>query len=160
MTTAQDMYLTEEDFEIALANGIPRDLAYGRFYYKYWEKQKAITLPPQTVDKERKKWRELALSNGIARETFNDRLRNGWTYEKAATEPPMSAKEALKLARSRQPKILTEEQRRTADANGIPYQTLRRRIRTYGWPISRAITEPVHAHCRAHNPGRKKKVEQ
>lgn len=160
MDTTNEFYLTDADYATALANGISRDLAYNRFYTKSWEKERAITLPPQKPDAERTKWRKIALSNGIARETFNDRLRNGWPYERAATEKPMTAQDALKLARGRQHKILTEEQRKTADANGIPYETLRRRIRVYGWSIQKAITEPVHAHCRAHNPGRKKKVEQ
>ncbi|MBJ8032039.1 hypothetical protein [Bacillus cereus group sp. N21] len=87
-------YLTEEDYEIAKMNGIPRERAYHRFYHLYWDKERAVTEPvglrvgTRGNGRVYGKWVSVAQSNGIHRNTFYGRVRAGMGYKMAATKPP------------------------------------------------------------------------
>lgn len=79
-------YLTPEDYKIAESNGIPKKLAYQRFYLEDWSAERAITQPRQ---RNISKWVEIAKRNGISKSTFYHRVskRMGWSPYKAATTP-------------------------------------------------------------------------
>lgn len=85
-------YLTEEDYETAERNGIPRKLAYSRYYGCAWDKEKAITVPRRVNQGKRKRnypesMYVQAELNGVSMYTVYSRIRRGWSPEKAATTP-------------------------------------------------------------------------
>lgn len=91
-------YLTEEDYEIAKMNGIPRERAYHRFYHLYWDKERAVTEPvglrvgARGNGRVHGKWVSVAQSNGIDRNAFYHRIRAGMGYKMAATKPTIKRK--------------------------------------------------------------------
>lgn len=83
------MKLTRDDYKRAAANGVSAALLYRRVHRSGWELEQAITQPPQSLpplDPELLKWREQAISNGIKRSVFMDRVRAGWPPERAAAQ--------------------------------------------------------------------------
>jgi hypothetical protein len=81
---------------------------------------------------------------GVAADTIGHRLLDGWTVERALTEPLCNKK-----------MYITEDGRahtipQWAELTGVSIETLRARIKKYGWSIDRAVSEPTH------NTGRKK----
>jgi hypothetical protein len=83
------MYLTPEDYEIAIKNGISKRTAYKRFYELFWTKERAITEPVRkskvSLDPH---WYAIALSNGISDSCFRYRMKKKWPLELAATTQP------------------------------------------------------------------------
>lgn len=85
------LYITPEQYEIALKNGISNTCLYQRINKSGWNIERAITEKPQ---KQRRglwyKWGHLATYNGISRQQFYDRIcskkMNMNCYE-AATRP-------------------------------------------------------------------------
>lgn len=78
-------YLTPEDIEIALKNGIREDLVKRRFYFYGWTKEKAINHPYKNLS-ENQAMIDLAKSNGIRWRTYYHRItKGGWDPLKAAT---------------------------------------------------------------------------
>lgn len=63
----------------------------------------------------------------------------GWPVERALTEPVIAGARAKECTFKGKSQTLKEWARET----GIPYGSLKARIRKYGWPIERALTEPV-----------------
>jgi hypothetical protein len=124
-------YLTDEDYAIAEKNGINRKMAYHRFYYQNWNKERAITEIHRL-----KKWsdlfnqyKEIAI---VSEKTFKSRVLRGWHPQKAATTPHRNKQE------------ITKEVIETAAKNGISESALRNRVSLYKWSVERAMTEPVH----------------
>ncbi|WP_426981287.1 hypothetical protein [Bacillus pseudomycoides] len=91
-------YLTNEDYEIAELNEIPRERAYHRFYHLNWDKERAITelvglrTGSRGEGRVHGKWTSVAQSNGIHRNTFYGRIKAGMGYKIAATKPPTKRK--------------------------------------------------------------------
>jgi hypothetical protein len=130
--------LTEQDYLIAEKNGIGRGLAYQRYYIRNYDKQKAITKPPERA-KECHIYgdiRRAADKNGIKKTTFYNRIhRDHMTPEQAATTP---------LKYNKKPKepesILTPAEQKIAKKNGISEDTARYRILGLGMDRHKAIT--------------------
>jgi hypothetical protein len=78
------MGLSENDYKIAEANGIPRNIVYMRFYRHAWDKEKAITQPVRQRLYLWEKWKDKAV---VSETTFRNRVHKGWPEEKAATTP-------------------------------------------------------------------------
>lgn len=81
-------YITPEEYEIALKNGIKKEVVYQRVYRYGWTIKKAITTPTRKRDMSYKKknlYVETALKNGISANAYYARLRRGWSKEKAST---------------------------------------------------------------------------
>jgi hypothetical protein len=77
-------HLSPEDYETAEQNGIPRVLAFYRFYNRGWSKERAITQPL----KERKYlWNQYKNISVVTRTGFYYRVSQGMSPEKAATTP-------------------------------------------------------------------------
>jgi hypothetical protein len=83
-----DMYLTEEDYDIAAKNGISRKRAYQRFYQNGWEKKRSITQP---INKGTmwKNYREKCEAIGITKAAFYSRIYRGMSPEVASTTPSL-----------------------------------------------------------------------
>lgn len=80
-------YTTPEDYKLAEKNGIKRPTLERRIRTLGWDKQKAITTPPQKQT-DLSKWREIAKKNGINKGALRKRIMvYGWDPERAVTEP-------------------------------------------------------------------------
>jgi hypothetical protein len=81
-------YLTPEDYEIALANGISKDLLNARFYRLKWDNISARETPVRKLDDDGwHKWKHVAVVSMIS---FYNRKKKGWSGEKAALTPSQS----------------------------------------------------------------------
>lgn len=80
-------YLSPEDYEMALANGVHREMAYRRFYKEGWTKEKTINWPPYQTS-ERQELLDLAKEHHVKYSTLYHRIRRGWNPIKAATTKP------------------------------------------------------------------------
>lgn len=79
-------------------------------------------------EKEVKKWRKVAIENGIKREAYNSRVRKlGWSPEKAATT------KARKL-------WFTKELKETAKKNDVSESCVYNRVNKLGWDVKDAVT--------------------
>ena len=133
-----DYYLTPDDFEIALQNGISIELAQNRVYRHGWSKQRAITQPRKSARTSHWAiWRSTAEENGICKSTFSTRMASqGMTPEEAATTPLHGKKNGVS-------RIFSKEILELAAANGISKERLYERVRKYKWDEQRAATTPV-----------------
>ncbi|MGM9926619.1 MAG: hypothetical protein ACI35P_01600 [Bacillus sp. (in: firmicutes)] len=147
------VYIRDEDYATAAEKGISKSTVYNRVYVLGWDVKKAITKPVPKRDEKRLKYRAVADAHGISRWLYYDRLREGWGYEEAATTPKCTTiEEKIRAFRQKSKRaVLTEEQVEIYKKNGIPYGTVIRRIRFYGWDADRAVTEPVHTQYRRHD---------
>jgi hypothetical protein len=98
-------YLTDEDYALAEANGIPKKNVYARYYMDGWNRERAITEPILKRNPIWPQYRDLCKKNGIAHRTFFARVQKGMDYERAATMPPTPKGQHL---RNRPKKILPE----------------------------------------------------
>lgn len=139
-----DTYLTPDDFLIAESNGISYNVAYSRYYVYRWPKERAITTPVEKRDWTWKGYAETCAKNGISRDRFYTRMREGWTAEKASTTPFIPYHDTDK------PKIrkVTQEIIKIAAENGIAENTLKIRIYKYKWTVEKAMTTPVNTRLR------------
>ena len=132
--------LTKEDYKIAHSNGISTKLAYNRFWVYGWTRIDAIT-KPIAVQKPSlyKQWQTVCEENKISRSTFNMRVKDDMTPEKASTKP---------VAGRGRVKSLPEELVKLAESNGISYRQLYMRINFNHYDEQRAATEPINENKR------------
>lgn len=143
-------YLTEEDYQIAEQNGIPKNVVDRRYYYSYtqWTKEDAITKPLKSPPKYEEEWndmKEIALVNGITRSHFGVRMRRGKSKEEAAG-PRLTPDEIAQCYKKRNNRKNPYVSR--ALENGIKPYTYYRRL-VLGWTEEEACTEPVGGQARA-----------
>lgn len=131
-----DYELTADDYLIAKANGISRNLAYRRFYQNGWNKQRTITQP---IKNGWESFKEQCNQNGISMGTFYCRIQRGLSPEKAATLPINQKGKRLIPIESK----VTEEIIRQAEKNGISENTLKQRVYNYRWPVEKAVNTPI-----------------
>ncbi len=126
------LYLTDEDYEIAVKNGINRKLAYDRFYNRGWDAEDAISKPKGNQGILKKIQKE-ALENGIELNigAIANRRRLRWSHEKIVTTPLHGTRNTNK------------EYLKRAIENGISQDTFYGRLRL-GWSRERACTDPVN----------------
>ena len=83
-------YITPEDFKVAEANGLDRQLVHSRVYHRGWSVQRAITQPVKEK-RPKRDWKYLHKrleENGIPLSTFYTRVNQlGMTSEKASSMP-------------------------------------------------------------------------
>lgn len=132
-------YMTDEDLATAEANGINAKTLWYRKEQLGWERERAITEPPQArifTDE----IIQLAKENGIQYQTLRTRYKRGEDPVSAATRPPMGKKEKYALSQKSREKI-PPEIRELAERNGIKYNTLYHRImRQERDPVEAATT--------------------
>lgn len=80
-------YLTPEDYQEALENGISYDMAYRRFYKEGWTRDKTVNRPPYQLS-DRQDILDLAREYEVKYNTLVTRIRRGWDPIKAATTRP------------------------------------------------------------------------
>lgn len=113
---------------VAEDNGIS-DTTYRRRRVKGWTPTEAATIPP---GQPRDPWMRIAISNGISRATYRDRVSQlDWDPEQAATIP------------AGQKESKYGEWPKVAAANGIKYSTFIMRVKDRGWDPERAATTPT-----------------
>lgn len=144
MMNPYDYYITPEEYEIAAKNGICRSTLRSRVYDLCWDKEVAISKPPQRATE----WRvvkEAALRNGITRAVFEHRRKRGMGLVDSVTKPPMSREESINLANQRNGSysLLTAEQIQTFRMNELKRSTVYTRISKLKWKIEEAITTPA-----------------
>ena len=131
-------YLTDEDLEIAVSNGLNPQTVKDRVRKYGWEINRAITQPTLKRTKEGIGWNEWKDKSLVSKSTFISRMKKGWTHEEAALKPPMSKSEA-----SKQKRKYSLEQYSIARKNGISQSVVRYRVSQMKWDIEKAITTPV-----------------
>lgn len=88
---------------------------------------------------------QLSARSGIAPTTLRQRIvQLGWTIERAITEPSSTYRDAARYEFAGEKLSLHQLAKRS---NGIERHTIYYRL-THGWPVERAITEPVVAVAR------------
>ena len=50
--------------------------------------------------------KDIALSNGIAKNTFEKRIKLGWSLNRAITQRPMNTKEIAKIREQKKKRVL------------------------------------------------------
>jgi hypothetical protein len=140
------MYLTEEDYLTAEANGINRNTAYQRFYIRGWKRERTVTDPVKHPPRLYAKYEKQCKKTGICASTFYRRVRDGMDPKKAATTPPQPF-------RNRKPGRISAQDFMTAAANGIERETVKARVYQYRWTVAQAITIPTGSK----RPNRKRK---
>lgn len=137
------IYISESDYAIARLNGIKRATVYARVMNYGWPLERAIKEKPVGRSSERTQWRKKAERNGISGRLFTERVSDGWSFERAATEPKNTNKEALSRASDAHLTAFTRKQLDTAKANGLKYDTILARVRRHGWSPNDAVKYPV-----------------
>lgn len=135
-----DYYITDEDYRRAEQNGIRKETLASRILTLGWDKETAITKPPRKI-KDYGGYTKIAKENGISNQAFLDRLKRGWSKEKAATTPIMDENQCIKAMAdkiSKYPKEIIE----LAEKNGICYRTFISRVHK-GMSYKEAATKPV-----------------
>lgn len=137
-------YLTDEHYAIAEQNGIPKKNVDHRYYYsnKKWTIQEAITKPlksPPQFEAEWNEMKDIALTNGITRSQFGNRMRRGKSKEEAA-KPKLTEEEKAQLVKQR--RGIRNPHLKRAVANGIKPCTYYHRL-FLGWSKEQACTEPI-----------------
>ena len=130
-------FISEEDYKIAESNGISRNVVYQRVNSYCWSIKRAITEPIKKLKKHYPDILDKALSIGVSREAYYNRLKIGWSIEKASSTPIMSKEEIYENNSKKNTKY--PEYKDLAEKNGVPYSTFKRRVRT-GWDIKDAYT--------------------
>ncbi|PGZ45717.1 hypothetical protein COE56_25895 [Bacillus anthracis] len=148
MKSPYDFYITPEEYEIAARNGINRRTLNVRVRNLGWDKDIAMTKPLGSKNSTGwSKVKEIALKNGISRQTYYARLKKGWKLIDAISRPPITRDQALELAKKAnywsENRVLSDEQVEIALSNGISYRVAYGRIKRLKWPIDDAITIPV-----------------
>ena len=91
------MFVSDEQYEIALKNGIKKSTVYARVYKYGWDIQKAITTKTMSKSECSKKYPDFVYEslkkNNIKRTTFGERIHNGWNVLDACSIPPNKKKE-------------------------------------------------------------------
>lgn len=129
--------LTDEQLRIAKENDIPYERVHARIVELGWSVDTAITKPVNKYRKHKdmKKWVATAKENGISEKTFKKRLREGYSPERAMTEP-------LKKKRI----VLTDYEKELLSKNNISKPLFMSRLKR-GWSRERALKEPIRGDC-------------
>lgn len=142
-----DYYIAPEEYEQAAAIGISAFTLERRIRSLGWTKDRAMTTPmrPQKPRGYYDEWSKAAERNGIKYDSFMTRIKNGWTPERAATQPLETAEEAREhaLRATEHARVHPAKYLRLAEQNGIPFATFHRRVKVSGWDYERAATEPL-----------------
>ena len=134
-----DFYITPEDYIIAEANGVSKQVLESRVRRLGWNKKKAMKEPVRIKGKY-SKWYEIAEGNGISKRTFIARIKIcGWSFERASTEKVNDISRIADIMTESRRKY-SEEIYKTLERNGISRKMFYARIHR-GWTIERAMTE-------------------
>lgn len=136
-------YITPDEYDRAEQNGISAITLERRVRLLAWDKERALTEPPQKKTNI-KKWADIAKKNGVKYETFRARLRRGMSFEEAATRPLANVADRRRTVSEARKKrrVFDSEIVEKAERNGISYDTFYRRVER-GWNEEDAATHPI-----------------
>jgi len=140
-----EYYITPTQYDIGLANGIPKSILSQRVRSSGWDIKRAYTEPIVHYMKDNINDETLKIlkSNGISKETFMKRiLVLGWNKERALNTIPMNKQQAMKKARESQRKISLADYAKAAEI-GVRESTVRSRINNSRWSLEKAVTTPL-----------------
>lgn len=139
------VYISPEEYDAAARIGVTRKALYQRVMVYGWDKERAVTTPPDprnVCTKAYSKWLKVAKNNGISSSAFAARVnRLKWEPERAATTPLLTHEESLKRAHAKVSKYA--EAKKIAVQNGINPSTFLTRMHQ-GWDINEAMTRPAN----------------
>lgn len=135
-----DHYITPDEYDIALSNGIKKETLEQRVRRLNWSKQKAITTPVQKDSRKHPSWVYDNLEKyGISQPTFYKRVHDlGWSLEEASTTLPLS-KGAYRGGKER---VYPDWVFDNLKENGVQYLTFWKRFNWYKWDMVKASTTP------------------
>lgn len=141
-------YITDEDYMLAKAYGIPKKTVYERFYIHGWDKERALTEKVRQrldvkgmLERDYPNYQELIEESGLSYQLVYARIRRGMGFYEALKSKKLtySESEQKKKKKGR----ITEEQYAIALKNGICKATVKGRVYGYGWSVEEAITRPI-----------------
>jgi len=135
-----EFYVSPEDYQTALSNGICADTLENRIRRHGWHKERAITEPPQKRTN-LKELVKIAEQNGIPYHVIQKRMYDGWDAERATTQPLTNKADLVRKQHEKNRKYPKQYVDR-AKENGIPYKTFTWRMRQ-GWSLERASETKV-----------------
>src|SRR5690606_5986045 len=121
-------YLLQEDIDIARENGIEYRTLYSRVYDYGWDVERARTEQPKEYRPFKPiwdKWKETALSNGVGRDLFYNRVRKQGIREREAATTPVQKG-------GRPQSRWTVEELEIMERNGLNINMVNTRINTLG----------------------------
>lgn len=128
-----DFYVSPDEYKRASKLKISMHTVNVRIRKFGWDKEKALTTPTRPL-KDKKKWVKIAEANGISKNTFYARVRNGWSYTKASTTKPLKHAGAQKK--------FTDDVYKKLKLNNISKATFYYRIKM-GWTVEKACIQKV-----------------
>lgn len=87
VSSDNDLIITEADIQRAATIGVTDKMLRSRVKNGGWDKERAITTPPNAPKHVGNPWVKVAKENGISESAFKERVKRGWTSQKAATTP-------------------------------------------------------------------------
>jgi len=91
-------YITPNDYELALKNGISNSTLTFRVRKYAWDIEKACTKPVKKKKIVSNEIRAILIKNNISLNAYKMRLTIGWSLERALNTTTMTRKETLVLA--------------------------------------------------------------
>lgn len=145
MAEKRYMYITDDDYLKAEANGVSQRALEQRVRNLGWDVDRAVKTPIKNNFRPNgrwKRWKDIAV---VGYATFASRINNGWSEEAAATTPTLSRKECSARGKTvqMQKACIPLDKIQIAEKNGIRRATAYMRVNVYGWTIEEAITTPV-----------------
>ena len=138
-------YITPNQYEIALGNGISNKILAQRVRSSGWNIEKASVMPLQNQGNRKitAEMMETLKRNNISLDIYRRRIkRYAWSIEKALNTPVLSRKEVNIMANKSTRKISLETYER-AEENGISNALLRQRMSTLRWSLEKSMNTPV-----------------
>lgn len=140
-------YLSPQDLDTAVANGVNRETAKTRYYRLHWSKFESITRPANSGLWTQ--YKEMCEANGVTRSAFYQRIRNknlNMSPEEAATVPLMNRMENLvpgsnKRNLSKYEDTLTDHDYKRAAKRGISKEQADNRFYHKYWSKERSVTQ-------------------
>lgn len=129
-------YISPQEYEESKRKyNLNANTIYQRVYKNGWSKKEALTTPNKKENlKIPKEFVEIALRNGIARQTLDNRISRGWTLEDAIT---------IKQGKPGRKRIFEDWIYEKAKENNLSMDIVRYRIKNLKWDKLRACTEAV-----------------
>ncbi len=143
MLNLLNQFVTDEEYEIALNNGISKRRVDHRVRVLYWDIKRAITQPVKHIKHGyiTKEIREKAAENGISYSLLRKRISNGMSLHDAVNTPLADKTKNLEKAHKnnkKYPDFVYE----CLNQNGISRNTFYKRVKN-GWNIVDACTKPI-----------------
>lgn len=137
-----DWYITPEEYEQAEANGISKQTLEERIRVYAWDKKRALSTPIKELKEIGKGNVKKAESIGVSYSNLRVRLSNGWSMERATTEPLTNMRELCAKVGQENKKYPTWVYENLLK-NNISLSTFYKRVNKCKWTLEKASTTPI-----------------